>query len=120
MLTTLEYECGWMGPGKPDETDITLLTAHVSDGPAGAIPPLPAKPRTIEALGEPVVPRRFVLTESMGGMDHNNMSTSSDSMAMKSQIIEHEKDGKVTRPAYRAWKDTVNIVAGETVRILLR
>ncbi len=94
MLTTLEYECGWMGPGKPDETDITLLTAHVSDGPAGAIPPLPAKPRTIEALGEPVVPRRFVLTESMGGMDHNNMSTSSDSMAMKSQIIEHEKDGR--------------------------
>ena len=36
------------------------------------------------------------------------------------QIVEHEKDGKATTPPYRAWKDTVNIVAGETVRILLR
>ncbi|WP_176056481.1 multicopper oxidase family protein [Brucella intermedia] len=173
MLTTLEYERGWMGPGKPNEADMTLLTAHVSDAPASAIPPLPAKLRTIEALENPVVTRRFVLTESMGGMDHSNMSMqgmdhsnmsmSSDSMEMKFlingasfdmsridevskvrqvelwevvneadmdhpfhvhgtqfQIIEHEKDGKVTRPAYRAWKDTVNIVAGETVRILLR
>jgi FtsP/CotA-like multicopper oxidase with cupredoxin domain len=36
------------------------------------------------------------------------------------QIVEYEKDGKITTPPYRAWKDTVNIVAGETVRILLR
>lgn len=172
-LTTLEYERGWMGPGKPNEAGMILLTANVSDEAAAAMPPLPAKLRSIESLGNPIVTRRFVLTESMGGMDHgsmsmpdmdhSNMSMSSDSMEMKFlingasfdmnridevskvgqvelwevvneadmdhpfhvhgtqfQIVEHEQDGKVTPPTYRAWKDTVNIVAGETVRILLR
>ncbi|MGP2492874.1 multicopper oxidase family protein [Mesorhizobium sp. PUT5] len=172
-LTTLDYERGWMGPDKPNEAGMILLTAHVSDEAAGAMPPLPAKLRSIESLGNPVVTRRFVLTESMGGMDHggismqgmdhSNMSMSSDSMGMKFmingatfnmnridevskvgqvelwevvneadmdhpfhvhgtqfQIVEHEKNGKISTPFYRAWKDTVNIVAGETVRILLR
>ncbi|WP_244512956.1 multicopper oxidase family protein [Ensifer sp. LC163] len=162
-LTTLEYERGWMGPGKPNEAGMVLLTANVSDEAVAAMPPLPAKLRSIESLGNPVVTRRFVLTESMGGMNHGNMSMPSDSMEMKFlingasfdmnridevskvgqvelwevvneadmdhpfhvhgtqfQIAEHEKDGKVTTPSYRAWKDTVNIVAGETVRILLR
>jgi bilirubin oxidase len=36
------------------------------------------------------------------------------------QVLEHERDGAVTRPAYRAWKDTVNVRRGETVRLLLR
>jgi FtsP/CotA-like multicopper oxidase with cupredoxin domain len=36
------------------------------------------------------------------------------------QVIEHERDGKITKPAYRAWKDTVNVARGETVRLLLR
>jgi len=36
------------------------------------------------------------------------------------QIIEHEKEGTVSAPPYRAWKDTVNVAAGETVRIVLR
>ena len=31
-----------------------------------------------------------------------------------------KKGGKITMPLYRAWNDTVNIVAGETFRILLR
>jgi FtsP/CotA-like multicopper oxidase with cupredoxin domain len=172
-LVTLEYERGWMGPGKPNEAGMVLLTANVSEEAMAAMPPLPAKLRSIEPLGDPVVTRRFVLTETMGGMDHgsmpmqgmdhSNMSMSSDGMEMKFlingasfdmnridevskvgqvelwevvnaadmdhpfhvhgtqfQIAEHEKDGKVTVPPYRAWKDTVNIVAGETVRIVLR
>ncbi|WP_439273357.1 multicopper oxidase family protein [Pseudochrobactrum sp. HB0163] len=172
-LTTLEYDRGWMGPGKPDEAGMTLLTAHISDKPAAAMPPLPAKLRTIEALENPVVTRRFVLSEAMGGMNHGNMpmhamdhsgmAPSSRNMGMEFlingaafdmnridevskagqvelweivneadmdhpfhvhgtqfQIVEYEKDGKVSSPAYRAWKDTVNITAGETVRILLR
>lgn len=32
------------------------------------------------------------------------------------QVIEHEIDGKVTPAPYRAWRDTVNVTAGETVR----
>ncbi|AOF94335.1 multicopper oxidase family protein [Sinorhizobium sp. RAC02] len=172
-LTTLDYERGWMGPGKPNEAGMILLTANVSEEATAAMPPLPAKLRSIEHLGNPAVTRRFVLTESMGGMDHGSMTMSgmdhssmpmsSESMDMKFlingasfdmnridevskvgqvelweivneadmdhpfhvhgtqfQITEHEKDGKVSMPSYRAWKDTVNITAGETVRILLR
>lgn len=179
-LTTLDYERGWMGPGKPDEAGMTLLTANVADGPAAVAPPLPATLRTIEPLGDPITTRRFVLTEamsmggmsmggmddgkmSMGAMDHGKMSMSPDGMAMKFlingasfdmnridivskvgvvelweivnqadmdhpfhvhgtqfQVVEHEKDGKVSKPPYRSWKDTVNVATGETVRILLR
>jgi len=36
------------------------------------------------------------------------------------QVIETERDGQVAKPSYRAWKDTVNVARGETVRILLR
>lgn len=36
------------------------------------------------------------------------------------QIVAYEKDGQVRTPGYRAWKDTVNVVPGETVRLLLR
>jgi FtsP/CotA-like multicopper oxidase with cupredoxin domain len=36
------------------------------------------------------------------------------------QMIEHERGGNVSKPAYRAWKDTVNVARGETVRLLLR
>ncbi|GLS22757.1 copper oxidase [Labrys miyagiensis] len=36
------------------------------------------------------------------------------------QIVERESEGKVTKPAFRALKDTVNVRRGETVRILLR
>ena len=36
------------------------------------------------------------------------------------QVIEHERKGKVSKPAFLAWKDTVNVARGETVRLLLR
>ncbi|PZV38269.1 multicopper oxidase family protein [Mesorhizobium kowhaii] len=36
------------------------------------------------------------------------------------QVVEHERDGNVSKPAYLAWKDTVNVARGETVRLLLR
>jgi len=36
------------------------------------------------------------------------------------QVIERELDGVVSQAPYPAWKDTVNVVPGETVRILLR
>lgn len=165
-LTTLEYERGWMGPGKPEDAGMTLLTAKVSTQTAPALPPLPEKLRSIVPLGEPKITRRFVLTESMAGMDHGSMDhgkMANDAMAMEFwingvsfdmnrvdevskvgqvelwevvnqadmdhpfhvhgtqfQAVEHEKDGIVTKPAYKAWKDTVNVVAGETVRFLLR
>ena len=32
------------------------------------------------------------------------------------QVIEHQIDGKVTPAPYRAWRDTVNVRSGETVR----
>lgn len=156
-LTTLDYDRGWMGPNKPDEAGMTLLTADVSTTAAPAVPPLPEKLRAIAPLGEPAHTRRFVMTESMG------MDKASGSMTMaflingasydmnrinevskvgqvelweivnetdmdhpfhvhgtQFQVVEHEKDGKVTKPAYRSWKDTVNTVGGETVRILIR
>ncbi|SCB44876.1 multicopper oxidase family protein [Rhizobium multihospitium] len=150
-LTTLDYERGWMGPGKPDEAGMTLLTARVSDEAAPVSPPLPAKLRTIERFAEPAVTRRFVLTESMEGMEMKFLINGA-SFDMKRidevskvgqvelweivnqadmdhpfhvhgtqfQLVESEKDGAVSKPSYRAWKDTVNVAAGETVRILLR
>lgn len=36
------------------------------------------------------------------------------------QVLEHERDGKVLKAPYLAWKDTVNVARGETVRLLLR
>ncbi len=36
------------------------------------------------------------------------------------QLIDRTRNGTVTPAPYRAWKDTVNIARGETIRILLR
>ena len=36
------------------------------------------------------------------------------------QIVERELEGKITPSLYLAWKDTVNIVRGETVRLKMR
>jgi bilirubin oxidase len=36
------------------------------------------------------------------------------------QLVERERGGRVSRAAYRALKDTINVAGGETVRILLR
>jgi bilirubin oxidase len=140
-----------MGPGKPEAAGITLLTADVSEEVAPNVPPLPATLRSIEHLSKPAVTRRFVLTESMEGMEMKFLINGA-SFDMKRidevskvgqvelweivnqadmdhpfhvhgtqfQLVEREKNGAVTQPSYRAWKDTVNVAAGETVRILLR
>ncbi|MGT2467854.1 multicopper oxidase domain-containing protein (plasmid) [Mesorhizobium atlanticum] len=42
------------------------------------------------------------------------------STGRSSRVVEHERDGKVSKPPYLAWKDTVNVARGETVRLLLR
>ncbi|MFS8055073.1 multicopper oxidase family protein [Rhizobium sp. BR 317] len=150
-LTTLDYERGWMGPGKPEEAGMTLLTANISDSPAPAMPALPAKLREIAPLPAPVKSRRFVLSESMSGMsmafqingasfDMNridevmkrgdvelweivnkaDMDHPFHVHGTQFQIVEYEKDGKVTKAPYRSWKDTVNVVSGQTVRFLIR
>ncbi|TGQ31257.1 multicopper oxidase family protein [Mesorhizobium sp. M00.F.Ca.ET.216.01.1.1] len=36
------------------------------------------------------------------------------------QVVERERDGQVSKAPYLAWKDTVNVARGETVRLLLR
>jgi FtsP/CotA-like multicopper oxidase with cupredoxin domain len=36
------------------------------------------------------------------------------------QIVNTERAGKVSAPLYKAWKDTVNVARGETVRLALR
>ena len=36
------------------------------------------------------------------------------------QFVERERGGVVSKPAFLAWKDTVNVARGETVRFLLR
>lgn len=184
-LTTRAYDRGWMGPDEPKETGRVLLTARVSGRPAAAYPPLPQVLRPIVPLGEPVVSRRFVLSEDGmqdGGLDgmkdmlamkgmpqgataHTEASPSTplDGMGMRFlingrsfdanridavskvgqveswsivngsdmdhpfhihgtqfQIVDIEKAGVVRTPAYRSWKDTVNVAIGETVRIRLR
>lgn len=36
------------------------------------------------------------------------------------QVIERERNGELAHPPYRAWKDTINVARGETVRLLVR
>ncbi len=175
ILRTLDYDRGWMGPGRPADAGLALLTAQVSQVSAEPVPPLPEKLRPIAPLGRPAVTRRFVLTEAMGmgggtSMTTHEMHMGSSGMAMgmsemkmeflindavfdmnrtdvvsrvgevelwevvnkadmdhpfhvhgtQFQVIESERDGEVSKPAYMAWKDTVNVARGETVRILLR
>ncbi len=176
ILRTLDYERGWMGPGKPEDAGLALLTANVSETPADPVPSLPEKLRSITPLGTAEVTRRFVFTEKMEmgsgamSMGSHDMDMGSGGMAMGAggmkmeffingvafdmnrvdvvskvgdvelwevvnqsdmdhpfhvhgtqfQVVEHELSGKVTKPAYLSWKDTVNVVQGETVRLLLR
>ncbi|WP_095204024.1 multicopper oxidase family protein [Mesorhizobium carmichaelinearum] len=154
-LTTLDYDRGWMGPGRPADAGLTLLTVNVSETPAEPVPPLPDRLRPIAQLGTPAVSRRFVFTETMAmnasGMEMGFLINGAafdmkrvDVVAKAGQVelweivnqadmdhpfhvhgtqfqvIEHERGGKVSKPAYRAWKDTVNVARGETVRLLLR
>ncbi|RWB52621.1 multicopper oxidase family protein [Mesorhizobium sp.] len=154
-LTTLDYDRGWMGPGRPADAGLTLLTVDVSETPAEAIPPLPERLRPIAPLGAPAVSRRLVFTETMtmnatsmgmgflingkafdmGRVDivakagetelweivnQADMDHPFHLHGTQFQVVEHERDGKVSKPPYRAWKDTVNVARGETVRLLLR
>lgn len=176
ILSTLHYDRGWMGAGKPADAGLGLLSANVSEEPVTAAPPLPAKLRAIATLGTPAVTRRFVFTETMGmggdgmsmgahgmNMGSGSMSIGADGMEMgffingvafdmnrvdlvikagevelweilnqadmdhpfhvhgtQFQVVEHDRNGKISRPSYRAWKDTINVARGETVRLLLR
>ncbi|PLP61178.1 copper oxidase [Mesorhizobium loti] len=155
QLETLAYERGWMGPGKPDDAGLALLTVNVSGAAGEPMPPLPEKLRAIAALGPTAINRRFVFTEKMGmGASGMEMGFFINDVAFdmkrvdivakagevelwevvnkadmdhpfhvhgtQFQVVEHERDGKVTAPAYRAWKDTVNVAQGETVRLLLK
>jgi len=85
-LKTLPYDRGWMGPGVPDDGDMTLLTVEVteSDKPV-EMPPLPATLRRIEPLGEPVVTRRFELGEVMGHMHHAATAEADKTMTGKAK-----------------------------------
>ncbi|WP_413992737.1 multicopper oxidase family protein [Labrys okinawensis] len=154
-LRTLAYDRGWMGPNRPDEAGMDLLTVRVTEGLASSQPSLPGRLRPIRDLGQPAVTRRFVFTETMsmsaGGMemgflingaafDMNRVDVASKAGQVELweianqadmdhpfhlhgtqfQIVERESEGRVTKPAFRALKDTVNVRRGETVRILLR
>jgi len=154
-LKTLPYDHGWMGPGRPADAGLTLLTVDVSETPAEALPPLPERLRPIAPLPAPARSRRLVFTETMAmnatGMEMGflingrafdmarvdivaragetelweivnqaDMDHPFHVHGTQFQVIEHERDGKVSKPPYLAWKDTVNVARGETVRLLLR
>lgn len=72
-LATLAYDHGWMGPGRPQDDSITVLSVNVTSDKAAPPPPLPAKLRDIAEFGAPTVTRRFALSETMG-MDANGMT----------------------------------------------
>ncbi|MDG4883947.1 multicopper oxidase family protein [Mesorhizobium sp. WSM4884] len=154
-LTTLSYDRGWMGPGRPEDAGLTLLTVDVSDAPAEAMPPLPERLRPIAPLGAPTISRRLVFTETMAmnatGMEMGflingkafdmgrvdivakagdtelweivnraDMDHPFHLHGTQFQVVERERDGKVSKPSYLAWKDTVNVARGETVRLVTR
>lgn len=154
-LRTLDYDRGWMGPGKPANGGITLMSINVSDLRSATPPPLPSSLRQIADLGPPAMTRRFVFGEKMGmganGMDMAFMingrtfdMTRVDEISKvgqvelweienptdmdhpfhvhgtQFQIVSVERNGQVSAPKYKAWKDTVNVARGETVRLLLR
>ncbi|MDX8450719.1 multicopper oxidase family protein [Mesorhizobium captivum] len=154
-LTTLDYDRGWMGPGRPADAGLTLFTVDVSETPGESMPPLPERLRPIAPLGAPAVSRRLVFTETMAmnatGMEMGflingkafdmervdvvaragetelweivnqaDMDHPFHLHGTQFQVIEHERGGKVAKPPYLAWKDTVNVARGETVRLLLR
>lgn len=154
-LATLDYDRGWMGPGRPEDAGLTLLTVDVSDQPAGTIPSLPERLRPIAPLGAPAVSRRLVFTETMAmnatGMkvgflingkafdmarvdivakagdtelweivNRADMDHPFHLHGTQFQVVERERDGKASKPLYLAWKDTVNVARGETVRLAMR
>jgi bilirubin oxidase len=72
-LSTLAYDRGWTGPGRPQDAGQTLMTFVIERDPVAPQSPLPARLRMIADLGVPIQTRRFVFGESMNmgtmGMD---------------------------------------------------
>ncbi len=153
-LKTLPYDRGWMGPGRPDDGDLTLMSVEAQGAALTEMPPLPKALRQIPELAESTVRRRFVFGESMGGPDGMTIAfmingktfdmTRVDVQMRAGQIelweirnptdMDHpfhihgtqfqvvgvERKNRISKPAYRAWKDTINVARGETVRIAVR
>ena len=72
-LKTLPYDRGWMGPGRPDDGDLTLMSVEARGRALTEMPPLPEALRQLPELVGSTVRRRFVFGESMamsgpGGM----------------------------------------------------
>jgi bilirubin oxidase len=155
-LKTLPYDRGWMGPGRPDDGDLTLMSVAARGAALSGMPPLPAALREIPQLAAPEARRRFVYGESKGAGGPDGMTMaftingktfdmSRIDVRMRAgqaelweienptdmdhpfhvhgtqfQVVEVERNNRISKPAYRAWKDTVNVPSGETVRIALR
>ena len=64
-LVSLTHERGWMGPGKPSGSTLSLMSINLA-GPATASTPLPTKLRDIADLGKPTATKQFELSETMG------------------------------------------------------
>lgn len=68
---------------------------------------------------------RFDFTSRMGEVELWEIANESDMdhpfhiHGTQFQVVESEVDGKITPAPYRAWRDTVNLKSGETVRIKL-
>lgn len=155
-LKTLSYDRGWMGPGRPDDGDLTLMSVEAKGAAVTEMPPLPEALRPVQELAEPRVRRRFVFGESMtmGGprgmtmafmINQKTFDMARIDVEMKVgqielweiqnptdmdhpfhihgthfQVVEVERNARIAKPAYRAWKDTINVARGETVRIAVR
>jgi bilirubin oxidase len=95
-VTTLPYDAGWMGGGRPETAGHTLLTVRVTAERAAPPPPLPETLREIETLPAPVLTRSFIFREDLAmmemmhdpgpapvhGMDHGNMAHDIGKMPM--------------------------------------
>jgi bilirubin oxidase len=153
-LKTLPYDRGWMGPGRPDDGDLTLMSVEAQGAALTEMPPLPEALRQIPELAESTVRRRFVFGESMGGpggmtmafmINGKTFDMTRVDVQMRAgqielwevqnptdmdhpfhihgtqfQIVEVEGNDRISKPAYRAWKDTINVGRGETARIAMR
>ncbi|MEW6346875.1 MAG: multicopper oxidase family protein [Pseudomonadota bacterium] len=68
-------------------------------------------------------PRRITLTSRRGEVEHWSIENRTDMdhpfhlHGTQFQVLEREEGGVVAAEAYRAWRDTVNVQPGETVRI---
>ena len=73
-LTTLDYDRGWMGAGRPADAGMTLLTVKLGPPALVAAEPLPQLLRKIAPLATPTLKRTVVLGEAMAmGVDAMGM-----------------------------------------------